>query len=1200
MLQFFIFEIKYRLRHISTYVFTFILSALMYLVVSFTGGMIDGITINIFASGDKVALNSPVVLFTMCSSMGVLAIFFLASFINQMFAKDFETRFYNILFTKPIKKSHYIIGNLCGNMVVMVCMFIVMLIVYAITCYMPYIDKEMITKSSLIWYIQPLLLSVIPNFYLIGALFIGFVCITKRTNYIFGVAFLLLILSSIASYFASKIDNQLLSTLIDPFGERAVALVHKGWTAAEMNTSMIHLTKFIIINRLFWICISTLILIFSINRFNFIFTFKDKKKSETIETKQTSKIFSIEPPAVAYKDTILLQFQQFVSYLQFNLKYIFKHPLVYVIAALGIGFILTTFFQANQIFGTSVFPVTYNMVDVIVYSFMIFMLIIMTFFSGELIWLSRENKFDLIEAALPYKNIVSYLSKYFAVVILMIAYFLMLMVTAICFQALKGYTNFEIGLYLKLIFLFHFPGLLLYLLLTFIIHNFVNHKYGSHFAFVLLFIILDILPALKIEHGLLRPMYSPNIRYSDMAGFGPNVESMIWFSTYWFLILLLFTGATVLCWKRGININYLKNYFKTLKTKPVLVYNGVFVILTLATAFYIFYNTNIKNTFVTTKKQERMMVNYEKKFKHFEKKSQPKVQDIKLNVDIYPEKESMYAYGTLLLKNTHDTQIDTLFIHYRSEELVLIDFPSTIVYTDKDFGIQIHKLNNPMTPGMTLPFNFKVEYLPNGFSNSGNSSTIFKNGTFINNHLFPTFGYSSFYEISRERRRKKLGLPEKDLLPATDDPWGLKFNYVSRDGDWVSFEAIVSTSEDQIALAPGKLVNSWTENKRNYYHYKTETDMINFYTFLSARYEVKRDTWYSVHGTDVSENQNGFYHHPVDLEIYYHPVHTYNIDSMMNSLKESLNHYTKVYGPYEHSVLRIAEFPRYAYFAQAFATLIPFSEGVGFIADVKKDKKIDYPFYITAHEAGHQWWAHQVIGGAVRGTVMLAESFTEYSAMQVVKRNFSDKLYRDQLKYTMDMYLGGRSGDSKDELPLTQVEHQQYVVYQKGLLTMNALSRLLGEDLVNTVLRNFLIETKYQANPYTNTIAFMNVLDPYVPDSLKTTVDDMFNKVVIYQHKIDKVDVNFLEDDSIQIILEFTAEKRYYDEGKPEIMEYEGWLEVGFVDRLDNILSLEKVWVTQKSNIVEFTMEHMPDKVVLDPYFVTLDLTPYSKTEKIK
>ena len=39
----------------------------------------------------------------------------------------------------------------------------------------------------------------------------------------------------------------------------------------------------------------------------------------------------------------------------------------------------------------------------------------------------------------------------------------------------------------------------------------------------------------------------------------------------------------------------------------------------------------------------------------------------------------------------------------------------------------------------------------------------------------------------------------------------------------------------------------------------------------------------------------------------------------------------------------------------------------------------------TAHELGHQWWAHQVIGADKQGGTMLSETFAQYSAMLVMK-----------------------------------------------------------------------------------------------------------------------------------------------------------------------------------------------------------------------
>jgi hypothetical protein len=36
-------------------------------------------------------------------------------------------------------------------------------------------------------------------------------------------------------------------------------------------------------------------------------------------------------------------------------------------------------------------------------------------------------------------------------------------------------------------------------------------------------------------------------------------------------------------------------------------------------------------------------------------------------------------------------------------------------------------------------------------------------------------------------------------------------------------------------------------------------------------------------------------------------------------------------------------------------------------------------FYVVAHEMGHQWWAHQVMGAAMQGSTLLSESMAQYS-----------------------------------------------------------------------------------------------------------------------------------------------------------------------------------------------------------------------------
>src|SRR5690606_21974120 len=145
-----------------------------------------------------------------------------------------------------------------------------------------------------------------------------------------------------------------------------------------------------------------------------------------------------------------------------------------------------------------------------------------------------------------------------------------------------------------------------------------------------------------------------------------------------------------------------------------------------------------------------------------------------------------------------------------------------------------------------------------------------------------------------------------------------------------------------------------------------------------------------------------------NIEIYYQEGHEYNLERMINSIKKSLDYYTKHFSPYQHKQVRIIEFPRYNSFAQSFPNTIPYSESIGFITKVGDEpEKIDVPFYVTAHEVAHQWWAHQVIGGNVQGAVLMSETMSQYSALMVMEKEYGKKAMKKFLKYEMDKYLQG-------------------------------------------------------------------------------------------------------------------------------------------------------------------------------------------------
>ena len=245
---------------------------------------------------------------------------------------------------------------------------------------------------------------------------------------------------------------------------------------------------------------------------------------------------------------------------------------------------------------------------------------------------------------------------------------------------------------------------------------------------------------------------------------------------------------------------------------------------------------------------------------------------------------------------------------------------------------------------------------------------------------------------------------------------------------------VLSTEPDQIAVAPGYIQKEWEENGRKYYHYKMDVKWICSLIFPQ---HVMPSS--GINGREQMVEE-------VNIEIFHHPTHTYNLDRYVSSVKASLNYFAKNFSPYQYKQIRVLEFPRYAGFAQSFPNTVPYTESFGWVADYSDPEDTDYTFYVTAHEVAHQWWGHQVTPSYTRGANQISESMAEYSALMVLQHEYGKDCMQNRLKYSLDRYLRGRAGEDKFEETLLENDSRAYVWYDKGSLVLYALQDLIGED----------------------------------------------------------------------------------------------------------------------------------------------------------
>src|ERR1019366_9081832 len=121
------------------------------------------------------------------------------------------------------------------------------------------------------------------------------------------------------------------------------------------------------------------------------------------------------------------------------------------------------------------------------------------------------------------------------------------------------------------------------------------------------------------------------------------------------------------------------------------------------------------------------------------------------------------------------------------------------------------------------------------------------------------------------------------------------------------------------------------------------------------------------------------------------------------AVARELDYATAAFSPFQFRQLRIIEFPRYGNFAESFPNTIPFSEGIGFITWVDPNKKdaINLPFFVTAHEVGHQWWGHQVVSANTEGQTAIVETLAQYTALMIMKKTYGADSMKKFLRYQL-------------------------------------------------------------------------------------------------------------------------------------------------------------------------------------------------------
>ena len=1183
------FELRYQLRSP-----VFWISAGLFFLLAFGATTSDDIQIG--ARGN-VHVNSPFAILQTLGILSVFGIFVVTAFVANAVIRDDETGFAPILRATQVGKAAYVLGRFTGATAVAYLVMCATALGLWVGSWMPWIDPAKIGPQMPSHYLWALLLFVLPTLLVISAGFFALATATRSLMWTYVGAVAALVLFTVARRLLRDPTYDTFNALADPFGVSALQQATKYWTATERNNQLPEMTGLLLSNRVLWFTISAALLGLAYRSFRMDGSAAWRRSA----TAPAAEPAGDKPPAglapKASASTSLAStpaahrtrgggFGAFLAIARFDMAAVFRSPAFFVLLAIGVFNAFGSLWFASQIYGTDIFPVTRLMVQALDGAFSIIPIIIAIFYAGELVWRDRQQRMHEIIDATVAPDWAHLLPKIAAIVGVLLCCSLVGVLTAMGVQLLRGYSDFQIERYLLWFVLPQTVAAALLAVLAIFVQTLVPQKMIG-WAVMLLYVVASVvLATIGFEHNLYNFAGTPPVPRSDMNGEGHFWIGRAWFLAYWAAFAVLLAVLALALRRRGAEADLrqrLARLPQRLRGASGWVLGGAGA-LWLGLGGWIFYNTNLLNEYRTRPEVEAAMASYEKDLLAFERTPQPRITDVSVAVQLFPKQRLARTEGSYQIENRTGQPLTHVHLRWLKPLAVTrMDVPGAVLEREwTQHNYRIYRFEPALPAGERRTLSFATELVEHGFQNGAGMTQLVDNGSFLNNfQIAPLIGMDRNQLLQDRAKRRKHGLEPELRMAKLEDTSAKAGSYLRSDSDWVNARISLTTDADQVPVAPGAAISDTTVNGRRTLVTQSEAPIQHYYSLQSARYALRQQA-----------------HKGVQLTVYHQPGHEYNVQRMLDAMAASIDLFSAAFSPYQFKQARILEFPAYADFAEAFAGTIPYSEGIGFIMNHKNAEKIDMVTYITAHEVGHQWWAHQIIGANQQGSTMLSESFAQYSALLVMEKLYGKEQIRKFLKFELDRYLRSRGAELIEELPLARVENQGYIHYQKGSLVMYWLKEVVGEAVVNRALQRLLQQFAFKAAPYPASTDFLRLLREEAGPAHEALIVDLFERITILDLKTKSATSTRRSDGQWDVTLEVEAHKRYADgKGVESEAPMDEMVDIGIFSaepgkkgfKPESVLRFERQRIRSGTQTLKFVLAKEPSHAGIDPYNKRID-----------
>jgi ABC-type transport system involved in multi-copper enzyme maturation permease subunit len=434
-------------------------------------------------------------------------------------ARDVATGMHPLTYTMPVSKAAYLGGRFLAAFVLNALILLAVPTGILLGVYLPGVDAELIGPFRPAAFLTAYAFIALPNAFVATAIQFSLAARSGRPMAGYFGSFLIVFMG----FFVASIllFRRGLGTLLDPIGIRFIVedVAHL-WTTVEKNRRLLALEGLVLHNRLLWLGIALVTLAVTYLGFRFAHRtatprwsrLRARSAKAQAPTPAGTGITADAPiaiPPVARTFGFATQVRQArtIAWASFRtiatgwagLALLAVIPLLTVPVVVdqmesnGVPLVPTTIRVIGELTG----PLSDELNRWVIIPFLI------VYFAGELVWRERDAGLGEITGAMPGSAWAPFLGKFLGLGLVLVLFLALLAAAGMLAQAIRGYHDFELGLYLKILFGLQLTDYLLFALLALVVHVVVNQKYTGHLVAILAYVFIALASLFGVEHNLL-------------------------------------------------------------------------------------------------------------------------------------------------------------------------------------------------------------------------------------------------------------------------------------------------------------------------------------------------------------------------------------------------------------------------------------------------------------------------------------------------------------------------------------------------------------------------------------------------------------------------------------------------------------------------------------------------------------------------